>query len=67
MLHDEVHLLLGNRDTAAGARFSVAEAVQEYRRTFAGCTVLIIADVKAILIFVLIIEDMLAVIFFRSG
>ena len=61
MLHDKIHLIHRDRDTAAGAGLAVAEAVQEDRRACVRRAVRVVADVQAILIFVRVIQNVLAV------
>ena len=67
VLHDELHNVFRDRHAAAGLGLGAAKAVQEDGRAPAGRAVSIEADIEAILVLVLIVDDVLAVFHVELG
>ena len=67
VLHDELHNVFRDCHAAAGLRLGAAKAVQEYGRAPAGRAVSVEADIEAILVLVLIVDDVLAVFHVELG
>ena len=60
-LHHGLHDILRQCNAAACIRFCRAEAVKEDRGASSGCTVLIEADIKAVLILIFVVNNVFAV------
>ena len=67
MSHYKIHLLDRYSHTASGPGLPVPHAVQEYGRTQTRRTFIILTDVKAVLVLIRIVNDMLTVIHIKIG